>query len=174
MTTPRLALLLLFANDFVTMSIATDRVGFSPPPERSAVPALSHAALAIAVPWLALSFATYYAGRNTLGLGLAQIQTLVFVMFVATGQATVYLVRERRHLWASRPSTWMPAATTLDLAVVAILATQGILMAPISLADVGALLGAVLAATLILDTLKIPLLRRVRTQTRIAPATASQ
>jgi len=49
-TTPRLVLLLLFANDFVTMSLATDRVGFSPQPDRWKVPALSLAALGIAVP----------------------------------------------------------------------------------------------------------------------------
>lgn len=171
-TTPRLVLLLLFANDFVTMSLATDRVGFSPSPDRWAVRTLSIVALAVAVPWLALSFATFYIGRDTLALTLAQTQTLVFVMLVATGQATVYLVRERGHLWASRPSTWMLTATALDLAIVAILATQGILMAPIGLADIGALLAAVLAIVLLLDTLKAPLLGRVRSQTPVTVPSA--
>jgi H+-transporting ATPase len=164
-TTPRLVLLLLFANDFVTMSIATDRVGFSARPDRWHVRSLSFAALGIALPWLALSFATFYIGRDVLGLGLASTQTLVFVMLVATGQATVYLVRERHHLWASRPSTWMLTATTLDLVIVTMLATRGILMAPVSLTYLTALLGAVLAATLILDMLKVPLLQHMRLQT---------
>ncbi|MDA8101679.1 MAG: hypothetical protein M0Z34_01780 [Nitrospiraceae bacterium] len=57
-TTPRLVLLLLFANDFVTVAISTDRVGLSPPPDRWRLPEISIAALAIAVPWLAVSFAT--------------------------------------------------------------------------------------------------------------------
>ena len=106
-TTPRLVRLLLFSNDFVTMSIATDRVGFSSRPDRWRVAAIASAALAVAVAWLAASFATFYVGRDVFHLGFASTQTLVFVILVFTGQATVYLVRERRHLWASRPSTWM-------------------------------------------------------------------
>jgi H+-transporting ATPase len=160
-TTPRLVLLLLFANDFVTMSLATDNVGYSPRPDRWRVPALSLSAMGIAVPWLAASFATFYAGRDILGLGLAATQTLVFVMLVATGQATVYLARERRHLWASRPSAWMLTAAAADLVVVTVLATLGVLMAPVPLGYVLVLLGAVAAATLILDMVKVPLLRRI-------------
>lgn len=168
-TTPRLVLLLLFANDFVTMSLATDRVGFSARPDRWAVRSLSFAALGVAVPWLLVSFATFYVGRDALGLSLASTQTLVFVMLVATGQATVYLVREQRHLWASRPSTWMMVATVLDLVVVTILATQGILMAPVSLAEIGGLLGSLLAATVLLDLLKAPLIGRIRSPAALAP-----
>ena len=166
-TTPRLVLLLLFANDFVTMSLATDRVGYSARPDRWQVRSLSLAALAVAVPWLVFSFATYLIARHVLGLGLAPTQTLVFVMLVATGQATVYLVRERRHLWASRPSTPMLAATTADLVIVTILATQGILMAAVPLVDVAVVLAAVGVATLGLDFLKGPLLASVRTDTNV-------
>ena len=160
-TTPRLVLLLLFANDFVTMSLATDRVGFSSRPDRWQVPAISLAALGVALPWLACSFATFYIGRDVLGLGLASTQTLVFVMLVFTGQATVYLVRERRHLWASRPSTWMLVATALDLVIVSVLAQRGVLMAPVGLSDIAVLLGAVAGATVVLDMLKAPFLGRL-------------
>ncbi len=168
-TTPRLVLLLLFANDFVTMSLATDRVGFSPRPDRWRIPALSLAALAVAVPWLAVAFATFSIGRHVLGLDLASTQTLVFVMLVATGQATIYLVRERRHVWASRPSTWMLGATVADLVLVTIFATRGILMAAVPLVDVGVLLATVLVATAVLDLVKAPLLTRVRSDTAPAP-----
>ncbi len=171
-TTPRLVLLLLFANDFVTMSLSTDRVGFSARPDRWHVRSLSLAALAVAVPWLAFSFATYLIARHTLGLALAPTQTLGFVMLVATGQATIYLVRERRRLWASRPSTPMLAATAADLVVVTILATRGILMAAVPLLDVAVVLAAVGAVALGLDFVKGPLLASVRTDTNVGhPAT---
>ena len=166
-TTPRLVLLLLFANDFVTMSLATDRVGFSARPDRWRVRSLSLAALAVAVPWLAFSFATYLVARHALGLALAPTQTLVFVMLVATGQATVYLVRERRHLWASRPSTSMLAASTADVVIVAFLATRGILMAAVPLLDVAVVLAVVGVATIGLDCVKGPLLASVRTDTNV-------
>ncbi len=163
-TTPRLVLLLLFANDFVTMSLATDRVGFSPRPDRWRVPALSFSALGVAIPWLFASFATFFVGRDVLHLEMAAAQTLVFVMLVATGQATVYLVRERGHLWSSPPSSWMLAATGLDLVVVTVLATRGVLMAAVPLLDVIVLLASLLALTVGLDYLKGPLLGRVRTE----------
>ena len=172
-TTPRLVLLLLFANDFVTMSLATDRVGFSSRPDRWQVPALSVAALGVAVPWLTFAFGTVVVGRHVLGLDLASTQTLAFVMLVATGQATIYLVRERRHLWASRPSTWMLAATAADLVVVTVFATRGILMAPVPLVDVGVLLAAVLAATALLDLAKAPLLAKIRSDATANPTAAS-
>ncbi len=69
----------------------------------------------------------------------------------AAGQATIYLVRERRHLWQPAPSTWMLAATILDLAAVTALAATGTLMAAVSLAGIGVLLAAVAVATLLLD-----------------------
>jgi H+-transporting ATPase len=164
-TTPRLVLLLLFANDFVTMSIAADNVTYSPHPDRWHVPALSLTALGVALPWLGFSFATFYLGRDVLDLGLARTQTLVFVMLVATGQATVYLVRERHHLWHSRPSMWMLAATAADLVVVTILASAGILMAAIPITSILVLLGAVAAATVTLDVVKVPLLHRLAVAT---------
>lgn len=168
-TTPRLVLLLLFANDFVTMSLATDRVGFSPGPDRWQIPALSVASLGVAIPWLLFAFGTFFLGRDVLGLSLAPAQTLVFVMLVATGQATIYLVRERRHLWSSRPSVWMLGATTVDLILVTVLATRGILMAAVSIGDVGSVLAAVLLTTFILDFAKGPLLSKIRSDAAPSP-----
>ena len=85
-------------------------------------------------------------------------------MLVFTGQATVYLVRERGHLWTARPSNWMMLATVLDVAVVATMAGRGILMAPVHLAYIALLLVAVVAATVLLDLVKVTLLGRLRTQ----------
>src|ERR1022692_2322681 len=63
-TTPRLILLLLFANDFVTMSLADDRVTFSRKPDRWRIWPLTASALLIAIAWLVLSFAVFLVGRN--------------------------------------------------------------------------------------------------------------
>ncbi len=89
-----------------------------------------------------------------------RVQTLVFLMLVFTGQATIYLVREHHHLWSSMPSRWMLVETIADIGVVTVLATSGILMAPISWADAAGLLAAVVLATLVLDTAKVWVLTR--------------
>jgi H+-transporting ATPase len=129
--TPLLIVLLLFANDFVTMSISTDNVSYSNKPDRWRVRTLMQVAFILAIPALILSFAFLYASNNLFHLPLAQMQTLMFVMLVFTGQINVYLVRERRHFWKSIPSRWMILGTLLDVIVVSILATQGFLMTAI-------------------------------------------
>ena len=158
--TPLLMVLLLFTNDFVTMSIATDRVSFSPQPDRWRVPELMRTAAALAAVILALSFTVFFVGRDVLHLPLAELQTLVFVMLVLSGQGTVYVVRERRHFWRSRPSAWLLAATAADIALVAFLALEGIFMAPVTPTLLAGLLAAVLAMLLALDFLKLRILRR--------------
>jgi H+-transporting ATPase len=129
--TPLLIVLLLFANDFVTMSISTDNVSYSNKPDRWHIRSLMQVAFLLAIPALILSFAFLYASNNLFHLPLAQMQTLMFVMLVFTGQINVYLVRERRHFWKSVPSRWMILGTVLDVIVVSILAAQGFLMTAI-------------------------------------------
>jgi H+-transporting ATPase len=132
-TTPRLVVLLLFANDFVTMSIAADRVSFSRKPDRWPVRALVTSALGLAVPLLLLSFGVWWAARDVFHLDPRQIQTVVFLWLVLSGQATVYLVRERGRFWSSLPGRWLLVSSAADLVVVALLATQGWLMVAVPL-----------------------------------------
>ena len=126
--TPLLIILLLFANDFVTMSIATDNVSYSRKPDQWKVLPLVVASFALALPILLLSFVFFYVANNVQHLAGGQLQTLMFIMLVFTGQANVYLVRERNHFWKSTPSRWMLLGTLADVVIVSILATQGILM----------------------------------------------
>ncbi|MGA8146469.1 MAG: plasma-membrane proton-efflux P-type ATPase [Gallionellaceae bacterium] len=153
--TPLLIVLLLFTNDFVTMSIATDHVSFAGKPERWNIPNLMLTSGILAGLVLILSFAVFFAGRDWLHLPLNQLQTLIFVMLVFTGQGNVYLVRERHHFWQSVPSRWLLLASLLDILVVSILSTQGIFMAAIPLWLVSGLMTLVLAYLLAVDFIKI-------------------
>jgi len=159
--TPLLIVVLLFANDFVTMSIATDHVTFSRTPDRWPVRKLVEAGLLLGGLVLVFSFAVFTVARWVLRLPLAQLQTVVFITLVFTGQATVYLVRERRHFWHSLPSRWMLGASLLDIVVVTALATQGVLMASIPLELVLAILGCCAVYFAGLDALKASVLKYV-------------
>jgi H+-transporting ATPase len=158
--TPLLIVLLLFTNDFVTMSITTDHVTFSQRPDRWNVKTLVLTGAALAALMLLLSFTVFFAARNVLSLPLAQLQTLVFVMLVATGQGNVYLVRERDHFWRSRPSAWLVGSSIADLAVVGFMATKGVLMAPIVPLLLIGLLGVVGLYLLVVDQFKVAIFRR--------------
>ena len=153
--TPLLVVLLLFTNDFVTMSIATDRVSFSPRPDRWDIRTLMFTAGTLASLILILSFTVFFVGRDILHLPLRQLQTLVFVMLVFTGQGNVYLVRERNRLWHSLPSRWLILSSAADVLVVSLMATSGILMASISWPLVASLLAIVLVFLLAIDGLKV-------------------
>jgi H+-transporting ATPase len=156
-TTPTLIVLLLFTNDFVTMSIATDRAEAASTPRRWHIRPLVLTGLSLAVLVLALSFTLFFVGRDVLHLPLPQLQTLVFVMLVGSGQGTVYLVRDHRHFWRSMPSRSLLASSFLDIVVVGFLATHGILMAPISVALLATTLGLILLYLAAIDFIKVRL-----------------
>jgi len=130
---PLLIVLLLFTNDFVTMSIATDTVSYSLQPDRWRIRWLVLFSLALGSLILLFSFGTFLAGRYWLQLPLPQLQTLVFITLVFTGQGNVYLVRERQHFWKSRPGKWLVLSSAVDIVVVSVLASRGILMEAIPL-----------------------------------------
>ncbi len=157
--TPLLVVLLLFTNDFVTMSIATDRVSFSTRPDRWNIRTLMLTAGTLAGLVLILSFTVFFVGRDVLHLPLRQLQTLVFLMLVFTGQGNVYLVRERNRFWHSLPSRWLILSSAADLVVVSLMATSGILMAPISWSLVASLLAIVLVFLFVIDGLKVHVFR---------------
>jgi H+-transporting ATPase len=160
--TPLLIVLLLFANDFVTMSIATDHVSYSQKPDRWHIRTLMLVAFLLAIPALLISFAFFYAANNLFHLPLPEMQTLMFVMLVFTGQANVYLVRERHHFWHSFPSRWMIFGSVVDVVVVSILATQGILMTAIPLSLVVFTLVVVLLYLPVVDYAKIAVFKYAR------------
>jgi H+-transporting ATPase len=161
-TTSLLVILLLFTNDFVTMSIATDRVRYSKKPNRWQIKMLVTASLGLAIPLLALLFGFFWFGSVELKLNLSQLQTMLFLALVFSGQGTIYLVRERRHLWSSCPGQWMILASILDFILVGFLATQGILMAAIPLSLVLSTLAIILLFLVVLDFWKVRLFKSLQ------------
>ena len=152
--TPRLLLLLMVTNDLSTMTLASDRVRPSPKPERWRGRALVAAAFGVSLPWLAFLVTAFEVGRRAFALSSQASQTFAFLCLVFMGQANVYLVRERRHLWSSMPGKWTMAASTLTILASTAFAAFGILMDPLRLAVVAPLLASVVAFTFALDAIK--------------------
>lgn len=162
MTTPVLIVLLLFTNDFVTMSIATDHVSFSKRPESWHVRKLMLMAAPLAGMLAVFSLGALFTSLRVLKLPPGQIQTIVFLTLVFGGQGTVYLVRERGHFWQSRPSRWMMASSCLDIALVILLARFGILMPPLNPNLIFGLLLAVFLYLAAVDFAKVGIFRLFR------------
>lgn len=154
---PLLMVLFMLVADVATMAVSMDQVTPSPLPDHWNVRPLMATALGFGTLLLLMSGAVFWLAVNVLRLGPAETQTLVFVWLVFAGsQAVLYLTRARGFFWAKpHPSRSLNMSTLLVVSVVTVMATQGWLMAPISLYLVG---GALLVAAIFLvvaDLLKV-------------------
>lgn len=105
---------------------------------------------------LTFSASVLAIGRFRLGLSAPELQTLAFVTLVFGNQAVMYVLRERRDMWASRPSNWILASSAIDIAIVLALALSGTLMAPLPARVIAAIFVAAIGFAFILDRIKLP------------------
>ncbi len=152
--TPRLVLLLIFTNDFVTMALSTDNAPTSRNPDRWEMKTLIGAAVILALGWVVFTCSAFYAARTVLHLSLPESRTFSFLTLVFTGLANVIVIRERGVFWNSLPSLTLLAAIWADVLVVCLAANRGILMEPLSLRIILGLLGCVLLYMTGLDMIK--------------------
>ncbi|MHB1754974.1 MAG: plasma-membrane proton-efflux P-type ATPase [bacterium] len=161
-TTPKLILILIFANDFVTMSIAKDNAVYSNKPDKWKIKLIVSASLIIAGAWLIYSFISYYIGYYVIGMNMPEVQTFAFLSLVFSAQATVYLVREERHFWSSKPGNYLMLASALDLIIITLMAGFGILMAKVPFTYIFILLVATFIYMVALDYVKKPLMEKLK------------
>lgn len=86
---------------------------------------------------------------------------MAFVTLAFSTEATVYLVREPRFAWRSRPGSWLLAVSVLVLVTVGVRSLGGWLMTSISPAVLGMILAGVLLWALAVDTIKAVAFRRL-------------
>jgi H+-transporting ATPase len=156
--TPALMVLMLITNDFLAMSLTTDRATPARSPAVWRMGRITAAALVLAAGKLSFSTAMLAVGSARLGLGPGQLQTFAFVTLVFGSQALLYVLRERRHLWDSRPGIWVLVASAADVSLVCVLASSGVLMAPLSWDVLTAALAAASGFALVLDQIKRPVM----------------
>jgi len=154
--TPALMVLLLVTGDFLAMSLTTDRASPAPSPSRWRMRRITAAGIAMGACKLGFSTAVLAFGKYRLGLGAGELQTLAFVTLVFGAQALLYVVRERRHIWSSRPGNWVLAASAADIVIVSLLALSGTLMEPLPWRILAAVFAAAAGFALILDQVKLP------------------
>jgi len=160
--TPVLTVLLVVTNDFLSMSLTTDRASPAPSPSAWRMRNITAAAVLLAACKLGSSAATLAFGHFRLGLPPRDVQTLAFVTLVFGNQAVLYALRERRHMWRSTPGMWVVGSSVADVTIVSTVALSGILMQPLPWRLVVAVFAAATGFALILDQLKLPIMSRFR------------
>jgi H+-transporting ATPase len=156
--TPVLMVLMLVTNDLLAMSLTTDRASPMELPGRWKMRGITATALALGTCKLAFSAAVLAFGAYWLGLDAKQLQTLAFVTLIFGAQAMMYVVRERRRIWSSKPGWWVLAASAADIAIVSTLALSGTFMEPLSWHLILGIFGAAAGLAFVLDQIKRPLI----------------
>jgi H+-transporting ATPase len=153
--TPVLMVLMLVTNDFLAMSLTTDRATPSPSPSVWRMHNVTSAAIVLGTCKLVFSTAILAIGKFALDLTPGELQTLAFVTLIFGSQGLLYVVRERRHMWSSIPSKWVIAASTADIAAVSILALSGTLMKALPWHLLAEVFVATVGLAVILDQIKL-------------------
>ena len=162
--TPRLMALLMITGDFLAMSATTDNVHPTSRPNAWHVNNVTLLGVILAFCNVAFGAAVLAVGRYRLGLDIGALRTLAAVTLMIDGQAIFYVVRDRRRLWSSLPSVWVVTSSIVNVGVIIVLATEGILMKPIPISLIGGVLAAAVVLALILDTVKCLVSRRLSMQ----------
>ena len=160
--TPLLMVILLITGDFLAMSLTTDTVRPSAKPNAWRIGNLTIAGTVMGACLLAFCAAALAVGKYALDYSTEQVRTLTFVAVVFGSQAMIYAIRERKHLWNSRPSLWLLASSVADILIASILAISGIAMTRLPPTTVAGTLLAAIVLSLILDLVKIPVFARLR------------
>jgi H+-transporting ATPase len=169
--TPMLMVIVMITGDFLSMSLTTDNVRASQNPNTWNIGRLTAAGVLLGVCLLSFCTGVLAVGQFGLHLGAGALQTLAFITLVLGSQGTIYAIRERHHLWNSRPSLLLAVSSSVDIGIAATLAITGIAMAPVPILLVAATLAAAVLFALVLDLIKVPVFAHLGIAERVATAT---
>ena len=160
--TPMLMVIVMITGDFLAMSLTTDRVLPSQLPNSWQIGKITSAGVILGLCLLAFCTAVLAVGKYEMHFGIEQLRTLSVVAIVFGCQATIYAIRERRHLWGPRPTVWLVLSSMADILIISTLAVGGFAMAPLPLSTVVCEFVAAAAFFLILDVAKIFIFARLK------------
>lgn len=160
--TPLIILLLIFTNDFVTMSLSTDNVRYSKKPNKWNIKELMGISLAFGIGWLIYIMGVYLWAWKILDLpsNSGALYSLVFLGLVYSGHANIFMVRERSHFWHSMPSLTLLITEAGGLTLATLMVIFGWLVAPVPLILVAYMIVISFISMVILDFIKVPILKK--------------
>jgi H+-transporting ATPase len=147
--------LLALLNDGAILSIAYDHVYYSDQPEAWDMRRVLGVATTMGITGVIASFGMFYIGERVLNLDRATIQSLMYLKLSVAGHLTIFLTRTRGHFWSIRPAPILVAAVFGTQTVATLIATFGLLMAPIGWKLALLVWGYALAWFLVTDWVKV-------------------
>ena len=155
--TPMLMVIIMITGDFLSMSLATDRVRPSETPNSWEIGKITAAGLILGFCFLAFCTGVLAIGQFKMHYSIDTLRTLTAVVLVYGSQAIAYAVRDRRTLWGLRPTKWLVLSTCADVLFISVLANRGWAMAPLSVPVLATIMAAAIVFWMVLNVLKIPI-----------------
>ncbi|NAY89240.1 MAG: HAD-IC family P-type ATPase, partial [Desulfurococcales archaeon] len=152
--------LLIFANDFATMSLSTDNAELSLSPNKWNIKNIMISSSVIGVALLVEALLSIYLGLKLFAFEQDKMQSFILLLMVFTSQFRVLIVRERRSFWSSKPGRELMISVVGVILTFAILGVTGIIIAPIPASAVLFSLVYSAAFTFSLDPLKVLIFKK--------------
>lgn len=163
--------LLLFLGDFVSMSMSTDNVRSSLKPDTFDMRRLFGVSGSLGLLMIIASVIFTVPALSYFGLigNVEKIYTFGFAYLNLAGISTLMIVRERNHLWKSKPSRFLSVMVLAEVLFVIAVSVFGVLeLAPLGFVPVLAILGYALLTTFIInDPIKVYLIRKFKTNAKV-------
>ena len=154
--------IIMITGDFLSMSVATDRVRSSETPNSWEIGKITAAGLILGFCFLAFCTGILAIGKFEMHYPIGTLRTLTAIVLVYGSQAITYAVRDRRHLWGLPPTKWLVLSTCADVLFISVLANRGVAMAPLDVAVLATIMGASVAFWMVLNVVKIPIFRSLK------------
>jgi len=133
--------LLVFSNDFVSMTLATDNVKSTCNPNKWNVKNIILASFIPAIFYVVEDVIIILIGINYFHLQWNELSTLVMLSFIINSQFRVLIIRERRHFWSSLPGKGLLISSISAIIGIILISLFGIFVPSINLSIVLIILG---------------------------------
>lgn len=154
--------LLVFANDFVTMTIATDNVVSTKSPNSWKMKNIISASALLGVLFALEDLFVAYIGVSYFHLSYDLLCTLVMLSLVFNTQFRIMIVRERRHFWSSRPGNQLLFVSFAAVAGFTLIGLFGGIVPALAWNQIAVLLGIAAISMVVLDFAKYGLFKIFR------------
>jgi H+-transporting ATPase len=152
--------LLVFANDFVTMSIATDNVEATVTPNKWDMQNITLTSFMLSMLFVIGDLLLIFIGLNYFKLSFEKIQTLVLLSLVFNTQLRILIVRNRKHFWSSVPSKHLLMVNSITIISFVLLGTSGYLVPALAITQVLTILGVSIGFAFLIDFAKYYLYKK--------------
>ena len=126
-------ILLIFANDFLTMSISTDNVKYTGNPNKWNVKNLTLASLPVSFFLIIGGIFSIIVGYRYFNLDLTELQGFVTLLLVFTSIFKIFIIRERKHFWSSRPGVLLIIISIVSIISFLLIGTFGFIITKLSI-----------------------------------------